>query len=926
MHVGSFTYVIDVQSMFIHKVGMDAVIARLAEVMKTLNELKEENSILRKEIFGVGVSAFSSQSMGLMENKTLREIVEETQFQVKALNTKFSNYEEQNVHSEMSNSMDGVNQRSTGNGQDRRRSEESEEEIQVAEIRSKTIAEERNWMKATFNELKPFQTIEDGESFGGRTVQNISSSFNGSGTETCAITMKFSNYLDYALTDKYYVDRIMRTSTIDGHTSEVISGVNGRYKCSLACSFEVSRLLSLIVYCDVDLNGNISFAIGLTPPDVDPRRDIEKLLSTLKKMSNVPEVWIQQRNSTQPSNVPLELFVNHGNFIARGHMTVCPRSIVHVEILEMIGVIGLPYSQPRRRARIVNGESIKPHFLKGTSGMISRSAGRYGRVACNIEIINCLTVNLLLRSQFNRNCEYNAEIPLEVRSCQREEFFAANNSGNVEAMFSYEIVSTDFAFVVGMHVGDEFNHTYNSFRAAFLQLPAVSGPDELQSLMFPHHSHWKTHRHRKYATAEEGVQLIQMGNIRAEIITDDEGRLGRLYGGIYGDSKIGATIIDSLDTLFIMGFYEEYIKGRNWVSENFDFKTVKTSVSLFETNIRILGGFLTAYALTRDDLYLDQANAVGQLLLPAFDTPSGFPFDRINPATGATGGGATTSMAGLGLLHLEFAYLSEITANPIYLDKVSKIRQNLWDLEKPNGLYPNTVNIQTGRFSDSHVSMGAGADSFYEYLLKSWIQTQDREARQMYDEAMDAFVANDLVRVSKQSHLLYIGELSGARIDDVGSHLEFFAGGMFALGSVTTDPTIPGYGNRDHDMEIGQNFTNTCHESYIRSDSHIGPEVFRFTDTAEAVAVNDGEKDWAWDSAQAIEKYTKAGSGRGYSGLRNVYSSAPVQDDVQQTFFLAETLKYLYLVFSTDDLIDLDKWVFNTECHPLPVKGKNPMF
>ncbi|CAG7826977.1 unnamed protein product [Allacma fusca] len=422
-------------------------------------------------------------------------------------------------------------------------------------------------------------------------------------------------------------------------------------------------------------------------------------------------------------------------------------------------------------------------------------------------------------------------------------------------------------------------------------------------------------------------------------------------GGIYGDSKIGATIIDSLDTLFIMGFYEEYIKGRNWVAENFDFKTVNTSVSLFETNIRILGGFLTAYALTRDDLYLDQANAVGQLLLPAFDTPSGFPFDRINPATGATGGGATTSMAGLGTLHLEFAYLSEITANPVYADKVNKIRQILLGLEKPNGLYPNTVNIQTGRFSDSHVSMGAGADSFYEYLLKSWIQTQDREARQMYNEAMDAFVANDLVRISKQSHLLYIGELSGTRIEDVGSHLECFAGGMFALGSVTTDPTIPGYGNRDRDMEIGQNFTNTCHESYIRSDSHIGPEVFRFTDTAEAVAVNDGEKyyilrpeviesyfilyrltkdpkyrDWAWDAAQAIEKYTKAGPGRGYSGLRNVYSSTPVQDDVQQTFFLAETLKYLYLVFSTDDLIDLDKWVFNTECHPLPIRGKNPMF
>ncbi|CAG7718693.1 unnamed protein product, partial [Allacma fusca] len=195
--------------------------------------------------------------------------------------------------------------------------------------------------EATFIELKPFQLIEDGKSFRGRTFESMSSSFYGS--ESCAITMKFSNYLDYALTDKYRAARsMMRPSTIDGHTSEVISGVKSQYnRCSLACSFEVSSLLCLIVYCDVDLNGNISFAIGLTPPNVNPHQDIEKLLSTLKQVSNVPEVWIQQRNSTQP--------------------------------------------------------------------------------------INCLTVNLLLRSQFNRNCEYNGEIPLQVGSFQREAFFAADN-------------------------------------------------------------------------------------------------------------------------------------------------------------------------------------------------------------------------------------------------------------------------------------------------------------------------------------------------------------------------------------------------------------------------------------------------------------------------------------------------------------------
>ena len=60
----------------------------------------------------------------------------------------------------------------------------------------------------------------------------------------------------------------------------------------------------------------------------------------------------------------------------------------------------------------------------------------------------------------------------------------------------------------------------------------------------------------------------------------------------------------------------------------------------------------------------------------------------------------------------------------------------------------------------------------------------------------------------------------------------------------------------------------------------------------------------------------------GYSGIRDVYQNNPPKDDVQQSFFLAETLKYLYLLFSDDDLIPLDKWVLNTEAHPIPIKGK----
>ena len=69
---------------------------------------------------------------------------------------------------------------------------------------------------------------------------------------------------------------------------------------------------------------------------------------------------------------------------------------------------------------------------------------------------------------------------------------------------------------------------------------------------------------------------------------------------------------------------------------------------------------------------------------------------------------------------------------------------------------------------------------------------------------------------------------------------------------------------------------------------------------------------------QSIEKHCRAEAG--YSGIRNVYVTPASQDDVQQSFFLAETLKYLYLIFTDDDVMPLDRWVFNTEAHPLPVR------
>lgn len=78
-------------------------------------------------------------------------------------------------------------------------------------------------------------------------------------------------------------------------------------------------------------------------------------------------------------------------------------------------------------------------------------------------------------------------------------------------------------------------------------------------------------------------------------------------------------------------------------------------------------------------------------------------------------------------------------------------------------------------------------------------------------------------------------------------------------------------------------------------------------------------RDWGWEILQAFERHSRVESG-GYTTLTNVNTPHPPQSNKMESFFLAETLKYLFLLFTDDaDVLPLDKWVFNTEAHPLPV-------
>lgn len=172
---------------------------------------------------------------------------------------------------------------------------------------------------------------------------------------------------------------------------------------------------------------------------------------------------------------------------------------------------------------------------------------------------------------------------------------------------------------------------------------------------------------------------------------------------IFGSYDLGATIVDGLDTLYIMGLEKEYREGRDWIERKFSLDNISAELSVFETNIRFVGGMLTLYAFTGDPLYKEKAQHVADKLLPAFQTPTGIPYALVNTKTGVAknygwASGGSSILSEFGTLHLEFAYLSDITGNPLYRERVQTIRQVLKEIEKPKGLYPNFLNPKTGKW------------------------------------------------------------------------------------------------------------------------------------------------------------------------------------------------------------------------------------
>jgi mannosyl-oligosaccharide alpha-1,2-mannosidase len=451
-----------------------------------------------------------------------------------------------------------------------------------------------------------------------------------------------------------------------------------------------------------------------------------------------------------------------------------------------------------------------------------------------------------------------------------------------------------------------------------------------------------------------------------------------------------ATLVDSLDTLHMMGLLDEFNHAVSAIG-SIDFsRSDESTLNIFETTIRYLGGFLSAYDLSGQRVLLDKAVELGEMLYVAFDTPNRMPVTRWDWKAAAEGqsqqAGSNTLVSEIGSLTLEFTRLSQLTNDPKWFDAVQRISDAF--LEQQNrtklpGMWPVVVNAETKDFAgDSGFTLGGMADSLYEYLPKEYALLGGRSPmyRELYLGSMKTAIDYHFFRpmVPDNADILLSGDVRAnapgeASLEAKGQHLACFTAGMLGLGSRLFD--LPSH------LPIARKLIDGCVYTYNALPLGIMPEVFHmapcassqsctwdetawhsaikarvpaddFRSAAEIISANhlppgftsiedrryilrpealesifilyritgdESLQDTAWKMFETIDKYTKTDFANAALDDITVLPTdeRPLQrSDRMESFWLAETLKYLYLLFSEPELISLDEYVLNTEAHP----------
>jgi mannosidase alpha-like ER degradation enhancer 2 len=380
----------------------------------------------------------------------------------------------------------------------------------------------------------------------------------------------------------------------------------------------------------------------------------------------------------------------------------------------------------------------------------------------------------------------------------------------------------------------------------------------------------------------------------------------------YGQS-LQMTPVDALDTLILMKLDAEATKARALIISDLSFDR-DIYVKNFEITIRLLGGLLSGYQLTGDKRLLGLAEDLGTRLLPAFNSPTGLPYVFVNLRTGQVRD-PVSNPAETGTLLLELGTLSKLTGKSIFYDQAKPALVETYKRRSPLGLVGASINVETGAWTDNDSHISGGIDSYYEYLWKCWLLFGDKDCLEMWNASIPAinkYLADDTGAELWYGHA---DRLTGQRTETTYGALDAFFPALLALsGDLPRARRLQASSFKMWNLHgIEPEVVDYKTMRVMANTYHLRPEIvesayylYHYTKDPEYRQMGD-------KIFNDFVKYCRTEAG--YAALSDIVTKQ--QRDEMESFVLAETFKYFYLLFAPADALDFDKVVFNTEAHPL---------
>lgn len=380
----------------------------------------------------------------------------------------------------------------------------------------------------------------------------------------------------------------------------------------------------------------------------------------------------------------------------------------------------------------------------------------------------------------------------------------------------------------------------------------------------------------------------------------------------YGQSLL-MTPVDALDTMILMGLDDEAGQARELIATHLSFDR-DVDVKHFEIVIRLLGGLLSGYQLSGDERLLRLAEDLGTRMLPAFDSPTGLPYVHVNLRTGRAHGN-DSNPAETGTLLIEYGTLSKLTGKPVFYEKSKRALVETYKRRSKLDLVGERFDVGTGKWTHASSHIGARIDSYYEYLWKCWRLFGDEDCLAMWKPSIAA--ANRHYAEEVDGALWYgqVDMHTGKRTGHEYGALDAFYPGLLAYsGDIERARRLQA---SSFEMWNLHGIEPEAYDYRERKVTHAGyplrPEI---VESAWYLYRLTGDPYYRAMGKKLFEDFVRhCRTEAGYAALADVTTKE--QADDMESFVMAETFKYFYLLFAPPETLDLQQVVLSTEAHPL---------